>query len=69
MPVQINKEAREATVELDAREGLVDYTVVHREAATDTGLEILVREHNTFENSVREVRVLSPLIECTYLTE
>ena len=67
--MQVNKEAREATVELDAREGPVDYTVVHREAATDTGLEILVREHNTFENSVREVRVLSPLIECTYLTE
>jgi hypothetical protein len=63
LPVQAVQEARELVVELSVRAAPVDNQVLQREVTTDTqsgvNLRILAREHESFEDYVPEVRVLS----------
>ena len=59
------KELREINVEPIAREALADHEILHREVPTDTesgiDLQILAREHTSFEEYVQQVRD-APLI-------
>jgi len=59
LPVQVNKEVREAAIELGAREVPADHMILHREVITNIDpvvhLEILAREQETSERYVQEV--------------
>jgi len=59
LPVQVIKEMREVTVELSARQAPVDHKILHREVSTDpesgANLNILAREHTTFDEYVQEM--------------
>ena len=68
LPVHVVQEARELAVELSVRDAPVNNQVLHREvnadAQSDVNLRILAREHESFEDSVREVRVFFFLFLC-----
>lgn len=71
LPVQAENGVREVIVELGTREVPVDHELLHREVTPDeTGvkLDVLAREHESFGDYVRGVRVLFFLTECTRLT-
>jgi hypothetical protein len=57
LPVQAIREVRETTIELRARQVPVDHEILHREvsadAESDITLQILAREHKTYEEYVQ----------------
>jgi len=59
LPVQAIKEMREVAAELSAREVPVEHQILRREATADDGpvinLNVLAREHGTFEGYVEKV--------------
>ena len=72
LPVQAIREVRETTIELRARQVPVDHEILHREvsadAESDITLQILAREHKTYEEYVQGVRVPLPPVACKCLT-
>jgi hypothetical protein len=56
LPVQAVQE-REPVLELSIREAPMDSQILHREVTTDTksGVNILAREHESFEDYVQEM--------------
>jgi hypothetical protein len=70
--MHINREVREAVVELGARELHTDHKILDREVIANIGpgtnLELLAREHETSEDYVHEVCSLPPPAGCMCLT-
>ena len=70
--MQAIREVRETTIELRARQVPVDHEILHREvsadAESDITLQILAREHKTYEEYVQGVRVPPHPVARTCLT-